>query len=122
MRPMVVQTGARLLSTRHPRSVTLIKAIKTCYNGVTHLPSKQVKLMNQLGDCFSKKVSLDVLDSACEGHDFEIKRIKRDVESLYLGEMAGATPRRRRAMATRLDIRGGSHFGDNLGIVSTSIF
>ena len=75
--------------------------------------------MNQLGDCFSKKVSLDVLDSAAKGHDKEIRRVKREVESLYLGEMAGATPRRRRAMATRLDIRGGCHFGDNVGIVST---
>ena len=119
MRPMIVQTAARLLSTRHPRSVKLVKAIRTLHNGVNHLPAKQVKLMNQLGDCYSKKVSLDVMDSAAKGHDSEIKRVKKEVESLYLGEMARATPRRRKAMATRMNIRGGCHFGDNLGIVST---
>ena len=91
MKPMIVQTAARLLGTRHPRSVKLVKAIKTLYNGVNHLPAKQVKMMNHLGDCFSKKVSLGVLDSAAKGHDREIKRIKRQVESLYLGEMSRAT-------------------------------
>ena len=45
-------------------------------------------------------------------------REKKEVESLWLGRMATATPRQRQRMAYKLDIRGGGIFADNLGIVS----
>ena len=118
MRPVVVNTAARVLGSRHPRSITKVKAIRTLFNGVTHLPGKQQKLLNQLGDSYSKKTSLKMMDAACQGHDCEILAIKRGVESLWLGKMAGATPRARQRMAKKLGITGGAHFGDNVGIVS----
>ena len=93
MRPVLASTGARLLSSRHPRQVTKIKAVKTLNNAVTHLSGKQQKLSNQMGDSFSKKVSLDIMENISKGHDREILEIKKSVESLYLGHMAGATPR-----------------------------
>ena len=119
MRPVIASTAARVLGLRHPKSVTKIKAIRTLYSGVTHLPTKHQKLLNQLGDTYSKKTSLRMMDAACEGHDKPILDIKRDVESLWLGKMADATPRDRQRMAKKLGITGAAPFGDNLGIVST---
>ena len=118
MRPVVVNTAARVLGSRHPRSITKVKAIRTLYSGVTHLPGKQQKLLNQLGDTFSKQTSLKMMDAACQGHDREIYEIVRGVESLWLGKMADATPRARQRMAKKFGITGGCRFGDNVGIVS----
>ena len=64
MRPVVASTAARVLGSRHPRSITKVKAIRTLFNGVTHLPGKQQKLLNQLGDSYSKKTSLRMMDAA----------------------------------------------------------
>ena len=93
MRPVLVATATRLLGSRHPRSVTTVKALRTLNNAVTHLPTKQQKLMNQLGDSFGKNVSLQMLESIAVGHDDEIRQIQKDVESLWQGSMATATPR-----------------------------
>ena len=93
MRPVLVATATRLLGSRHPRSVTTVKALRTINNAVTHLPTKQQKLMNQLGDSFGKKVSLEMLESISVGHDRQIRQIQKDVESLWQGSMATATPR-----------------------------
>ena len=66
------------------------------------------------------QVSLSVMNSASVGHDEEVLRVKKEVESLWLGKMVQATPRQRQRMAQKLDIRGGGIFADNLGIVSAS--
>ena len=71
---------------------------------------------------FLLQVSLSVLDSASVGHDEDVRKVQKAVESLWLGKMADATPRQRQRMAQRLDIRGGGIFADNLGIVSRLTF
>ena len=93
MRPVLAATAARLLGSRHPRSVTTVKALRTLNNAVTHLPTKQQKLMNQLGDSFGKNVSLQMLESIAVGHDDQIRQLQKDAESLWQGSMATATPR-----------------------------
>ena len=116
MRPVIASTAARVLGSRHPKSITKIKAIRTLYSGVTHLPAKHQKLLNQMGDTYSKQTSLKMLDAACKGHDKENLAVKESVESLWLGKMANATPRTRKRMAFKLGIKGATPFGDNLGI------
>ena len=53
-----------------------------------------------------------------EDYDEPFLAIKHGIESLYLGNMADATKRKRNARATREDIRGISFLADNVGIVS----
>lgn len=121
MRPILVQTGTRLLHSRHPKLVTTVATIKTLHNAVNHVPGKLQKLMNQLGDSYGQKTSRAVLDAASEGHDEPVLKMKTDVESLYLGSMVNASARSRKSLAYRCGINGYSFFGDNVGKVSSSL-
>ena len=76
-----------------------VKGLRTLLNGVTHLPGRQQRLSNQMGDSFSKDISLQLMDSMSKGHDHLAVREKRGVERLWRG---ATTFKARRAMADRL--------------------
>ena len=75
-------------------------------------------MLFRLGDSFSKKESLVILESISVDHHEPILALKAGVESLYLGRMMDASKRSRRAMARRMDIRGYDVMADNVGRVS----
>ena len=92
--------------------------MKGLYSVLNHVPEKLQRVSNQLGDTVSRKVSLSVLDDVAEDFDQPVLKIKREVESLYRGSMS---TRSRNAMASRLQIKGGSIFADNVGKVYLSV-
>lgn len=76
---------------------------------------------NRLGDSYSKKESLSILEGMCKGSDAPVKQLKERVEGLYSGSMASATTRYRKSVANRSNIFGIGHFVDNIGLVSINI-
>ena len=81
------------------------------------VPGREQMRANKLGDAYSKKEGLNILETVCEDYDAPVIALKKGVESLYAGRMANSAARYRKAMATRLDIRGFSFFVDNVGRV-----
>ena len=82
------------------------------------VPKSEQKKYNRLGDCYSKKESLDILEGVCKEADAPVKAEKEKVESLYQGNMMSATARYRQSVANRLNIYGVGLFADNVGLVS----
>lgn len=75
--------------------------MRTLLNGVTHLPARQQKLANQMGETFSKAISLNIMEQMSKGHDALAVRVRKGTERLWRGRMATATTKCRTAMAHR---------------------
>ena len=118
LRPMLNETASRLLFTKHPRQVTEYAKLKTLQNAVNMVSGKAQRQANRLGDCYSKQTSRQILETICEDYDEPILTMKEGVESLYMGTMATASLKSRRALARRLGITGFNFFPDNVGRVS----
>ena len=117
MKPMLNATASRLLFTKHPRQVNEYAKLKSLQNAINMVPGKSQMQSNRMGDSFSKKTSLRILEKICEDYDEPIVAMKTEVESLYLGTMATASYKSRRALARRLGITGYGFFPDNVGRV-----
>ena len=111
-------TASRLLHQAHPRKITTHATLTSLSNAVNMVPGKDQMRANKLGDAYSKKEGLNILETVCEEYDAPVVALKKGVESLYVGRMAKATAKHRKAMATRLSIRGFSFYVDNVGRVS----
>ena len=85
------------------------------------VPGREQMKSNRLGDSYSKKESLDILEGMCKGSDAPVKQLKERVEGLYCGRMASVTTRYRKSVANRLNIFGIGRFVDNIGLVSIYI-
>ena len=118
LRPMLNETASRLLFTKHPRQVTEYAKLKTLQNAVNMVSGKAQRQANRLGDCYSKQTSRQILETICEDYDEPILAMKEGVENLYMGTMATASQKSRRALARRLGITGFNFFPDNVGRVS----
>ena len=110
-------TASRLLHQAHPRQITTHATLTSLSHAVNMVPGKEQMRANKLGDAYSKKEGLNILEKVCEDYDAPVIALKKGVESLYAGRMANSAARYRKAMATRLDIRGFSFFVDNVGRV-----
>ena len=119
LRPMLNETASRLLFTKHPRQVNEYAKMKTLQNAINMVPGKAQRQANRLGDCFSKITSRQILHAICEDYDEPIVAKKEGVERLYMGTMATASQKSRRALARRLAIKGFSFYPDNVGRVSS---
>ena len=56
------------------------------------------------------------MERACDGHDEPIKKMKQEMESVYLSG-AAVTKRAKEAMVKRLNVRGFGVYGDNVDLV-----
>ena len=89
--------------------------IKGLYLVLNHVPEKLHRVGNRLGDNVSRKVALSVLDDVSVDFDRPAKKVKTDVELLYQGNL---NPRKRHALASKLDIADSAFFADNVGKVT----
>ena len=119
LRPMLNETASRLLFMKHPRQVTEYAKLKSLQNAVNMVPGKAQRQANMMGDCYSKQTSLHILEKICEDYDEPIVAMKDEVESLYMGTMATASQKSRRALARKMGITGYSFYPDNVGRVSS---
>ena len=118
MRSILSPTAARLLHNLHPRQMTTYATLHTLQNAVSMTPGRDQKRANRMGDAFSRKESSAILEQVCDDFDAPALALKKGVESLYLGDMQGATERQRAAAAMKWMIFGYQFFGDNIGMVS----
>ena len=116
-RPVVTRTASQLLHQRHPRQVSAVATLRSLQNAINMVPRKEQERGNRMGDCFSKKESLKILNNACNDHDAPLRRLRDGVQSLWTGGMIGASTRCRKAKAVRCDIRDYSFYVDNVGRV-----
>ena len=66
LKPVLNATASRMLFTKHPRQVNEYAKMKSLQNAVNMVPGKLQKQQNRMGDCFSKKTSLRLLEKVCE--------------------------------------------------------
>ena len=118
LRPVLNQTASRLLHIQHPKLVTEYAKLQSLHNAVHMLPGKAHRQSNRMGDSYSKQTSKILLEKVCEAYDEPVWAMKAEVEGLYMGTMANASYKSRRALAKRLGITGYSFYADNVGRVS----
>ena len=75
---------------------------------------------NRLGDAFSKKESLKILEKVCEDYDAPSVALRDGVSSLYAGRLAQASAKQRKSFAEKQGIKGKSFYVDNVGRVRDS--
>ena len=121
LRPVLNQTASRLLHIKHPKLVTEYAKLQSLQNAVHMLPGKSQKQSNRMGDSFSKQTAKKLLEKVCEDYDEPVWKMKTEVEGLYMGSMANASYKSRRALANKLGITGYSFFADNVGRVSVMV-
>ena len=114
-------TLSRLLHNRHPNKIFTHATLNSLHHAVYMVPGREQMKSNRLGDSYSKKESLDILEGMCKGSDAPVKQLKERVEGLYCGRMASVTTRYRKSVANRLNIFGIGRFVDNIGLVSIYI-
>lgn len=109
---MLAATASRLLHTRHSTLVNEMTKFSSVFHGFHHTNGREHHRLNQLGDCYSRKVSLQLLDKIAEDWDEPILGLKQEVEELYQGRL---TRTARQVLATRLGIKGFVVHADNVG-------
>ena len=109
---MLAATASRLLHTRSPTLVNEMTKFTSVYHGFHNTTGREHHRLNQLGDCYSRQVSLQLLDQIAEDWDEPILGLKQQVEELYQGRL---TRTARQALATRLGIKGFVVHADNVG-------
>lgn len=95
LKPVLNETASRLLHIKHPRMITEYARLKSLQNAVHMLPSRQQTQSNRMGDSYSKKESLRILEKISEDYTEPILAFKTGVESLYLGGTANLSKRSR---------------------------
>ena len=123
-RTMLALTGSRLLHNKHPQQVNTLAKLTSLHNAVKCLPGQEHTRANRLGDSYSKRESLKLLEGATTSFDSPIVAMKKGVENLYLNQLASAnlnrlasSNRAMRALANRLNVYGFSYLVDNVGLV-----
>ena len=116
LRGMLNSTASRPLHTHFPRKLNVLAKLTSLHHGVNSVPGREVRKANTLGDSYSKKESLRLMERACDGHDQPIMKMKHEMESVYLSG-AAVTRRAKEAMVKRLNVRGFGVYGDNVDLV-----
>ena len=113
---MLALTGSRLLHNCHPQQVNTLAKLTSLQNAVKCLPGQEHARANRLGDSYSKKESLKLMEGATSSYTSPILALKKGVESLYLDRLASSL-RARIALARKLNVNGFSYLVDNVGLV-----
>ena len=118
LRTMLALTGSRLLHTRHPQKVNSLAKMTSLHNAVKCLPGQEHVRANRLGDSYSKRESMNLMEGTTTGFDFPVVALKKAMESLYLSNPYFASSARAlKARANKLSVNGFSYLIDNVGLV-----
>ena len=100
---MLAETASRLLHTRNSTLVNEMTKYCSIYHAYHNTHGREHHRLNMLGDCFSRQVSLQLLDQIAEDWDEPIMGLKQAVEELYRDELTSTD---RQALDTRVFQKG----------------